>query len=234
MKDTRLYSSFSLYLNFLVNVPAGSVGDSGGVLPWLCFFGALLNGCNFRCGRGDGWSIFTALIIWFGMSRTESFDVSICTCGWFHSICAAQNTHEIEIEIFDLIWFDLLFDCFFFKLVNTHFWIDFDNCCRSWPMQVRYSDWLVYYVSASMDCIHGMQNLQMCYYLCAVMQSYRGIVCVLRSCIQEIDLVKIHNYKIKLNVQVKWESKMEWYLQLLIEWKWWSLGSTCIDCSCPN
>lgn len=47
-----VYTMF--YLNFLVNVPAGSVGLSGGVLPWLCFFGALLNGCNFLCGRGDG------------------------------------------------------------------------------------------------------------------------------------------------------------------------------------
>lgn len=72
------------YLNFRVNVP-GKVGLSGGVaLPWLCFFGALLNGCNLRCGRGDGWSIFTALIIWFGMSRTDNFADSLC--GWFHSV----------------------------------------------------------------------------------------------------------------------------------------------------
>lgn len=52
-----------VHLNFraLIAPEPGSVGLSGGV-PVLCFFGALLNGCNFRSGRGDGWSMFPALI----------------------------------------------------------------------------------------------------------------------------------------------------------------------------
>lgn len=37
----------------LSNLLPGNVGLSGGV---ECFFGALLNGCSFRKGRGDGWS----------------------------------------------------------------------------------------------------------------------------------------------------------------------------------
>lgn len=44
-----LFSSCVVHLNFRApKAPEpGSVGLSGGV-PVLCFFGALLNGCNFR------------------------------------------------------------------------------------------------------------------------------------------------------------------------------------------
>lgn len=69
-------------------------------------------------------------------------------------------------------------------------------------MPVSYSDWLEYYVSASMGCTHVMRNLQMYCYLCAGMQSYRGIVCALRSCIGEIDLVKLR-IRIKCSRQVR-------------------------------
>lgn len=87
-KSKHLDAQYS-YLSLRVNEP-GSVGLSGGVpLPWLYFLGALLNGCNLRWVRGDGWSIFTALITWFGMSRVAVFNVSLC--GWFHSVCKMRD-----------------------------------------------------------------------------------------------------------------------------------------------
>lgn len=52
--------------HYLIFLP-GNVGLSGGVLDDDCpaddwdFFGAALNGCNLRPGRGDGWSKLIAV-----------------------------------------------------------------------------------------------------------------------------------------------------------------------------